>query len=404
MTSLLLPSSDGSTRLYKLQGGTTWARPTAPLLARRAYAAAHVIPEATADNTPGAPAQLDWETTMAYRHELWSYGLGVADAMDTAQRGMGLDWAATQQLIKRTGAEAASVVASGGAATAGKSVRDLVSCGAGTDQLDLSAVSQGPAGIQAVLEAYREQIAVVNEAGPKVIIMASRALAKVAEGPDDYLHVYSTLLREVDQPVILHWLGTMFDPALAGYWGSDDVGEATQTFLALIREHADKVDGVKVSLLDASHEVALRAALPEGVRLYTGDDFNYPELIDGDGRHHSDALLGIFAAIYPAASVALQKYDAGAPAEGRAILDSTRELGKHIFSAPTFYYKTGIAFLSWLNGRQSGFQMVGGLHSGRSVVHLARTFELADRAGLLRDPSLAAFRMSDYLRINGVGV
>ena len=403
MTSLILPTDDGGTREYRLQGATSWAKPTAPLTARRAYAAAHVIPEVAADNTPGAPAQLDWDATLAYRHELWSYGLGVADAMDTAQRGMGLDWAATQQLIKRSGAEAASVVATGNAAIAGKSVRDLVSCGAGTDQLDIAALPDGSAGIKAVIDAYREQIAVVSEAGPKVILMASRALAKVANGADDYLHVYSTLLQEVDQPVILHWLGTMFDPALAGYWGSDDVTVATETFLSLIREHSDKVDGVKVSLLDASHEVALRAALPEGVRLYTGDDFNYPELIDGDQAHHSDALLGIFAAIYPAASVALQKYDAGQGAEGRAILDSTRELGKHIFSAPTFYYKTGIAFMSWLNGKQPGFQMVGGLHSGRSVLHLAKTFELADKAGLLKDPSLAAFRMSDYLRINGVG-
>ncbi|MDI2033464.1 dihydrodipicolinate synthase family protein [Paenarthrobacter nitroguajacolicus] len=403
MTSLILPTDDGGTREYRLQGATSWAKPTAPLTARRAYAAAHVIPEVAADNTPGAPAQLDWEATLAYRHELWSYGLGVADAMDTAQRGMGLDWAATQQLIKRSGAEAASVVAAGNAAIAGKSVRDLVSCGAGTDQLDITALPDGAAGIQAVIEAYREQIAVVSEAGPKVILMASRALAKVATSADDYLHVYSTLLQEVDQPVILHWLGTMFDPALAGYWGSEDVSVATETFLSLIREHSDKVDGVKVSLLDASHEVALRAALPADVRLYTGDDFNYPELIDGDDSHHSDALLGIFAAIYPAASVALQKYDAGKGAEGRAILDSTRELGKHIFSAPTFYYKTGIAFMSWLNGKQPGFQMVGGLHSGRSVLHLAKTFELADQAGLLRDPSLAAFRMSDYLRINGVG-
>lgn len=404
MTSLILPSNDGGTREYRLRGGASWARPTAPLTARRAYAAAHVIPEVLADNTPGAPARLDWDATMAYRHELWSYGLGVADAMDTAQRGMGLDWAATQQLIKRTGVEAASVVSAGDAATAGKTVRDLVSCGAGTDQLDISALPMGESGLAAVLDAYREQIAVVSEAGPKVILMASRALARVATGPEDYLKVYSTLLQEVDQPVILHWLGTMFDPALAGYWGSDDVAQATETFLSLIRDNADKVDGVKVSLLDASHEVALRAVLPEGVRLYTGDDFNYPELIDGDGTHHSDALLGIFAAIYPAASVALQHYDAGNAVEARAILDSTRELGKHIFSAPTFYYKTGIAFMSWLNGKQPGFQMVGGLHSGRSVVHLAKTFELADQAGLLKDPALAAFRMSDYLRINGVGV
>ncbi|WP_423184683.1 dihydrodipicolinate synthase family protein [Arthrobacter sp. NyZ413] len=402
MTSLILPNHDGGTRVYTLSASRSWARPTAPLTSRRAYAAAHVIPETTADNTPGAPARLDWDATLGYRHELWSYGLGVADAMDTAQRGMGLDWAATQQLIKRTGAEAASVVAAGNPATAGKTVQDLVSCGAGTDQLDLATLPAGPAGLKTVLEAYREQMAVVAEAGPKVILMASRALAQVARGPEDYMHVYSTLLAEAEQPVILHWLGTMFDPALAGYWGSDDIAEATATFLSLIRAHAGKVDGVKVSLLDASHETALRAALPDGVRLYTGDDFNYPELIDGDGTRHSDALLGIFAAIYPAASVALQKYDAGDPARARAILDSTRELGKHIFSAPTFYYKTGIAFLSWLNGQQPGFQMVGGLHSGRSVVHLARTFELADQAGLLRDPALAAFRMSDYLRINGV--
>ena len=404
MTSLILPTDGGSTREYRLGAAPRWSRPTAPLTSRRAYAAAHVIPEVTADNTPGAPARLDWDATLAYRHELWSYGLGVADAMDTAQRGMGLDWDATQQLIKRTGVEAASVVASGAAATAGKSVRDLVSCGAGTDQLDLKTLPAGAAGIEAVLNAYREQIAVVAEAGPKVILMASRALAKVAGGPDDYLHVYSTLLQEVDRPVILHWLGTMFDPALAGYWGSADVARATETFLSLIRENADKVDGVKVSLLDSGHEVALRAALPQGVRLYTGDDFNYPELIDGDGTHHSDALLGIFAAIYPAASAALQSYDAGDPVQARAILDSTRELGKHIFSAPTFYYKTGIAFLSWLNGKQPGFQMVGGLHSGRSVVHLSKTFELADQAGLITNPALAAFRMSDFLRINGVGV
>ncbi len=403
MTSLILPTEDGGTREYRVQGRTSWPRPTAPLTSRRAYAAAHVIPEVLADNTPGAPARLDWDATMAYRHELWSYGLGVADAMDTAQRGMGLDWAATQQLIKRTGVEAASVVASSNAATAGKTVRDLVSCGAGTDQLDMDTLPSGEDGLKAVLNAYREQIAVVSEAGPKIILMSSRALARVADGPDDYLKVYSTLLQEVEQPVILHWLGTMFDPALAGYWGSDDVARATGTFLSLIRDNADKVDGVKVSLLDASHETALRAALPEGVRLYTGDDFNYPELIHGDGNHHSDALLGIFAAIYPAASVALQHYDAGDAAKARDILDSTRELGKHIFSAPTFYYKTGIAFMSWLNGRQPGFQMVGGLHSGRSVCHLAKTFELADQAGLLKDPALAAFRMSDYLRINGVG-
>ncbi|GAA3293198.1 dihydrodipicolinate synthase family protein [Arthrobacter citreus] len=403
MAELTLPADDGGTRTYTTAPAMVWDRPTAPLQARRAYAAAHVIPRTTGNNVPGAPADMDWDATLGYRHELWSYGLGVADAMDTAQRGMGLDWAATQELIKRSAAEAASVAASGAPAVAGKTVRDLIAAGAGTDHLDLAALPAGRAGVEAVLDAYREQISVVEGSGAKVILMASRALARVASGPEDYLRVYSTLLNEVSEPVILHWLGDMFDPALAGYWGGADVDAATATFRELIGGSAAKVDGVKVSLLDADHEKALRAALPEGVRLYTGDDFNYPELIDGDGTHYSDALLGIFAAIYPAASVALQNYDAGRPAEARAILDSTRELGLHIFSAPTFYYKTGIAFMSWLNGRQPGFSMVGGLQNGRSVPHLVRTFELADKAGLLSDPDLAAARMRSWLSVNGVG-
>ncbi|WP_077487709.1 dihydrodipicolinate synthase family protein [Sinomonas mesophila] len=403
--SVALPegtSAGAGTRRYELQPATAWQKPTEPFTARKVYAAAHVIPTATGDNTPGAPAELDWERTLAFRHELWSYGLGVADAMDTAQRGMGLDWAATQELIRRVGAEAAAVAQATTGATAGLTVRDLVACGAGTDQLDLASVPSGAAGVRQALEAYREQIAVVEAAGPKVILMASRALAKAATGPADYLGVYSTLLSEVRQPVVLHWLGEMFDPALAGYWGSAGVAGATETFLELIRAHAGRVDGVKVSLLDAAHEVSLRAALPEGVRLYTGDDFNYPELIDGDGERHSDALLGIFAAIYPAASAALQAYEAGDAVVARKVLDSTRELGLHIFGAPTSYYKTGIAFLSWLNGHQPGFQMVGGLHSGRSVPHLVRVFELADQTGLLLDPGLAARRLAAFLEVNGV--
>jgi hypothetical protein len=399
--TLLLPDTFGNLAEYALSEPGKWTRPQAPLTARKTYAAAHVTPRVHADNTPGAPAVLDWEATLGFRHELWSYGLGVADAMDTAQRGMGLDWTATQELIRRSAAEATVVVRSGNPALAGRTIRDLIACGAGTDQLDPTGVEPGKAGLDAVLTAYREQLAVVQASGAKVIIMASRALARAARGPEDYLSVYSTLLAEADQPVILHWLGTMFDPALAGYWGSDDVEAATDTFLALIRENADKVDGVKVSLLDASHEVRLRRQLPEGVRLYTGDDFNYPELIHGDGRHHSDALLGIFAAIYPAASTALQAYDAGRSAEARRILDSTRELGKHIFSAPTYYYKTGVAFMAWLNGRQPGFQMAGGLHSGRSLTHLVRTFKLADRAGLLLDPELAVVRMRALLAVGG---
>jgi len=277
-----------------------------------------------------------------------------------------------------------------------------LSCGAGTDQLVTADLPAGAAGLAAITDAYRAQIEVVRDAGAQVILMASRALATVAESPADYLSVYGTLLAEVDRPVILHWLGDMFDPALRGYWGSADIDSATATFRELIETHADKVDGVKVSLLDAGHEVALRRALPAGVRLYTGDDFNYPELIIGDQAGHSDALLGIFAAIYPAASTALQELDAGDSARAHEILASTQELGRHIFAAPTYYYKTGIAFLSWLNGHQPGFSMVNGLASGRSVGHLCRLFVLADRAGLLADPALAAARMRTYLALNGV--
>ncbi|MDZ7886319.1 MAG: DUF993 family protein [Mycobacterium sp.] len=254
----------------------------------------------------------------------------------------------------------------------------------------------------AITDAYRAQIEVVRDAGAQVILMASRALATIAESPADYLSVYGSVLAEVDRPVILHWLGDMFDPALRGYWGSTDIASATATFQELIGIHAGKVDGVKVSLLDAGHEVALRRALPAGVRLYTGDDFNYPELIIGDESGHSDALLGIFAAIYPAASTALQELDAGDNGRAHDILASTQELGRHIFAARTYYYKTGIAFLSWLNGHQPGFAMVNGLASGRSVGHLCKLFVLADRAGLLADPTLAAARMRTYLALNGV--
>lgn len=380
---------DGAVRPYQLSTPGAWRRPDQPIMSRIAYAAAHVVPKVTADNTPGAPADLDWDATLAYRHELWSYGLGIADAMDTAQRGMGMSWPATAELIRRSAAEAASV---GG----------RLACGAGTDQLELADIPSGAAGLTAVADAYREQIATIREAGAQVVVMASRALAAVATSADDYLSVYRALLSEVERPVILHWLGEMFDPALRGYWGSSDIASATETFVRLIEENADRVDGVKVSLLDAEHEVALRRALPAGVRLYTGDDFNYPELIMGDEHGHSDALLGIFAAIYPAASTALQEIDAGDPVRAREILDSTQELGRHIFEAPTYYYKTGIAFLAWLNGHQPGFALVGGLATGRSVPHLTRIFVLADRAGLLADPDRAAHRMRVFLELNGI--
>jgi hypothetical protein len=392
------------TEVRELNAPGPWTRPDGEITSRVAFAAAHVVPHVGAENVPGAPAVVDWDSTLAYRHRIWEHGLGVADAMDTAQRGMGLDWAATQELIRRSSAEARSVGA-------------RIACGAGTDQLDPASVEPGEAGLAAVTQAYLEQVRVVQEAGAQVIVMASRALAKVARSAEDYARVYEAVLAEADSPVVLHWLGTMFDPALAGYWGSETVDTATATFLDLIKAHQAKVDGVKVSLLDARHEVGLRRALAglEGpkVRLYTGDDFNYPELIAGDEQGYSDALLGIFAAIYPAASTALQAFDeaaAGGDAEsarlgaarGHAILASTEKLGRHIFCAPTYFYKTGVAFLSWLNGFQPGFQLVGGLHSGRSLAHLVELARLADGCGMLLDPQTAAKRLDALLVTNGV--
>ncbi|ALG27591.1 hypothetical protein AOZ07_00260 [Glutamicibacter halophytocola] len=399
--ALALIDEHGQSFTYKMQGPGDFQRPSSPFSSRKVYAAAHVIPQMGADNTPGSPAVIDWETTLAYRHELWSYGLGVADAMDTAQRGMGLDYAATCELIDRSAQEAAAVIAENRyPALTGLTVRDILACGVGTDQLAVESVEPGQ--LQEVTGAYLEMLRLVEGSGAKSILMCSRALAKAARNPEDYVQVYGTLLEAAQEPVILHWLGEMFDPQLAGYWGTSDLGEATAVFQSILEKYSDKIDGVKVSLLDAAHEKQLRAALPSGIRLYTGDDFNYPELIDGDGELHSDALLGIFAAIYPAASAALQAFDAADSARGRAILDSTRELGLHIFSAPTIYYKTGIAFLSWLNGHQSGFQMVGGLHAGRSLPHLVRTFVLADTAGLLLKPEMAAERMEQLLAVYGV--
>jgi len=392
VTSVRLPLPDGGTELHTLAAPTEWTKPSAPFTSRTAYAAAHVVPHVLAENVPGAPADIDWDRTLAYRHELWSYGLGVAEAMDTAQRGMGVDWTAAAELIRRSAAEAATV---GGS----------IACGAGTDQLALDAVPEGRAGLATVIDAYREQMKVVADTGATTIVMASRALARVARSAEDYAEVYATILDEAESPVILHWLGDMFDPALAGYWGSSSVEEATETFLDVIRARPGKVDGVKVSLLDAEHEVGLRRALPGGVRLYTGDDFNYPELIVGEGTEEgefSHALLGIFAAIYPAASAALQALDDGDPETAKQLLESTQALGRKIFEAPTYYYKTGIAFLSWLNGHQPGFSMAGGLHAGRSVPHLAEVFRLADAAGLLTSPDLAAARMRAFLTVQGV--
>jgi Protein of unknown function (DUF993) len=348
-------------------------------VSRVAYAAAHVVADPRAANGPGLPARLDWEATLAFRRHLWSLGLGVADAMDTAQRGMGLDWAATRELIARSGAEAR---ACGG----------LIACGAGTDQLPA-----GPASLDEIAAAYEEQCEIVEAAGARVVVMASRALAAAARGPEDYARVLSRVLAGVAQPAILHWLGPMFDPALAGYWDPahpDDLDAAMDACLDVIAANAAKVDGIKLSLLDAEREVELRARLPEGVRMYTGDDFHYPELI----RSGSDALLGIFAAIAPAAAAALAALEAGDEARFDAILAPTVPLARHLFGEPTSAYKTGIVFLAWLGGHQEAFRMVGGLEGARSPAHLRRAYELAVEAGVLGDPELAAARMATLER------
>jgi hypothetical protein len=356
-------------------------------VSRIAYAAAHVVADPHAPNGPGLPARLDWEATLAFRRHLWALGLGVADAMDTAQRGMGLDWAATRELIARSGAEAR---ACGG----------RIACGAGTDQLP-----EGPASLDAIAAAYEEQCEVVEAAGARVIVMASRALAAAAGGPEDYATVLSRVLAGVSEPAILHWLGPMFDPALAGYWdptAPDDLDAAMDACVDVIAANAAKVDGIKLSLLDAEREVALRARLPAGVRMYTGDDFNYPELIGGDAHGHSDALLGIFDAIALAAAAALAALDRGDRPAYEAIFEPTVPLARHIFRAPTRFYKTGVVFLAFLNGHQSHFHMIGGQQSARSMWHLAEIFRLADRAGLLRDPELATARMRLVLRLAGL--
>ncbi|WP_406381558.1 dihydrodipicolinate synthase family protein [Streptomyces sp. NBC_01618] len=355
----------------------------APLASRTVFSAAHVVADPYADISPDDPAAVDWDATLAFRRHLWSHGLGVAEAMDTAQRGMGLDWAGAAELIRRSAAEA-------------KAVGGRIACGVGTDQLPA-----GPATLAEVRSAYEEQLALVEESGAQAILMASRALAAAANGPEDYLETYAHLLRQATEPVVLHWLGPMFDPALEGYWGSPDLDAATDTFLKVIAEHPDKVDGIKISLLDAEREIDVRRRLPGGVRCYTGDDFNYPELIAGDDRGFSHALLGIFDPLGPLAAHAVRVLDTGDVQGFRDLLDPTVELSRHLFRAPTRFYKTGVVFLAWLAGHQDHFTMVGGLQSARSLPHLAKAYELADRLGLFPDPELAESRMRALLTVNG---
>ncbi|MFG2104591.1 dihydrodipicolinate synthase family protein [Micromonospora echinaurantiaca] len=370
---------------YTLSGaGGEHAVPGAPFTSRVAYAAAHVVADPRAENVPGAPAAVDWDATLAFRRHLWSYGFGVAEAMDTAQRGMGLDYPTARELVRRS---AAAARAEGGA----------ICAGVATDQLPA-----GPATLDEIRKAYAEQLADVQGAGARPVLMCSRHLAAAARSAEDYLDVYGRLIDDADDPVVLHWLGPAFDPALAGYWGDGDPAGAADTVVALIAGHPGKVDGIKLSLLDEEFEVALRRRLPAGVRLYTGDDFNYPALIRGDAQGHSDALLGVLAAIAPPAAAALRALDTGDLAGYDRLLAPTLPLARHLFGAPTFYYKTGIVFLAWLAGHQDHFTMVGGLQSGRSPAHLARLLRLADAAGLLPDAELAAHRARAFLTTAGV--
>ena len=357
-----------------------------------------MVPKAYADNTPGSPADIDWDATLAFRRNVYSWGLGVADAMDTAQRNMGLDAEATRELISRS-------------AQVAREEGGSVVVGVNTDHIEEPRIS-----IDAVIDAYKQQLHFTEEQGAGPVLMASRHLARVAAGGDDYRRVYREVLASAGVPVVLHWLGTAFDPELEGYFGSPDWREASEVLLQIIEENPGKVTGVKMSLLNAESEISVRERLPDGVRMFTGDDFNYVELIGGDigasnagvpdetKRGHSDALLGAFAAITPVASAAIQALDAGDAEAYRRILGPTEELSRQVFAAPTFYYKTGVAFLSWLNGHQPAFQMVGGLHSARSLPHLSRIVELANASLALESPELALGRWHGMLRSNGLDV
>jgi len=397
---LTLPTADGRLTAYTLQGRAPAVPPKGVAFNRIAYSAAHVVADPLAAIDPWLQCAVDWDATIAYRQRLWSLGLGVAEAMDTAQRGMGLDWPTSLELIRRS-LDAARDFGPGA----------LVASGCGTDHLVLDDVRS----VDDVIRGYEEQMEAIEKLGGKLIVMASRALARVAQGPADYERVYGRILAQARQPVILHWLGEMFDPALAGYWGTRDVDAAMDTALAVIAAHPDKVDGIKISLLDKDKEIAMRRRLPatggpdgRGVRMYTGDDFNYAELIAGDGfgseptHGRSDALLGIFDAIAPAASAALAALAAGDTARFHAILGPTVPLSRHIFAAPTRFYKTGVVFMAWLNGHQRHFTMVGGQQSTRSLAHLAELLRLADQADLLEQPELAVQRMQTLLALHGV--
>ena len=387
MPTINLPNADRSITPYTLTGEPIpFVKHRASDFNRIAYAAAHVVADPLANNDPWLTPAIDWETTLKFRHRLWDLGLGVAEAMDTAQRGMGLSWADAQELIRRAQAEARS--------------RDdaLIAYGAGTDHL-----LPGPdVTIDQIIRAYEEQVGFVEAQGGRVILMASRALAAAAKSPDDYARVYGRILSQVKQPVIMHWLGEMFDPALQGYWGNFDHDKAMDVCLDVIGANATQVDGIKISLLSAEKEIAMRRRLPPSVKMFTGDDFNYAELIVGDSEGYSHALLGIFDAIAPAASASLAALGKGDTKAFFDLLEPTVPLSRHIFAAPTRFYKTGVVFLAYLNGLQDHFAMIGGQQSTRSIQHLSELFRLADKARVLGDPDLAVMRMKAVLNVNGM--
>jgi hypothetical protein len=367
MPHIALPAADRRLESYVTTPPRQFPA-AAPPYSRTAYAAVHVVADPLADTDPWLQPALDWDRTIAYRRYLWSLGLGVAEAMDTAQRGMGLDWPTSLELIRRSLDAARDIPGA------------VIASGAGTDHL-----APGPeVTIDDVIRAYEMQCEAIEALGGRVIMMASRALAAYAAGPDDYQRVYGRILGGLRQPAIIHWLGEMFDPALAGYWGSDDIDQAMQTCLEVIEANRTKVDGIKVSLLDKDREIVMR-------RLFAGDK-----------QGHSDALLGIFDAIAPAAAAALGSLRRNDLSAFHDLLTPTVPLSRHVFRGPTRFYKTGVVFMAWLNGHQDHFVMVGGQQSARSLLHLAELFRLADRAGLLRDPDLACRRMRDLLAVQGV--
>ncbi|MFK7997371.1 MAG: dihydrodipicolinate synthase family protein [Granulosicoccus sp.] len=385
---LKLPIDDGTLENYTTAGEPLLPRAPRVPLTRTAFAAAHVASDPLRERSPWdtRPA-VDWDSTLAFRNALWDQGLGLAEAMDTAQRGMGVDWLTAKELIERTLLSAKA-----------HSLRPRVACGAGTDHKSLGELGNSAA----ILAAYQEQAEAIEAAGGQLILMASQAFTVINATPDDYYKVYRRLIDEAAQPVILHWLGDMFDPKLADYWGSNELESANKFVLSLIQENPSKVDGIKISLLDQAHEESFRARLPEGVRLYTGDDFNYADLIAGDGEKYSHALLGIFAAIGPAASQALEALANGNKENYHALLGPTVLLSRELFKAPTRFYKAGIAFLAWLNGYQSHFIMPAGFQSSRDITYYANVYRLADASRLLLNPELAEYRMKILLALHGI--